>query len=298
MQTRNDSRYKQDLKEEEALWNKTAKVELTKMPPDYKSYKETDPYKIYRNKYVMKMLQNINRGDRILELGCYNGWFTLEMARKNANVDAHDISTEAIKIARKYYEKCKKREKFKGSTSYFVTDLNFPIFPENSYNIIVIRNVLHHLINLEDLFRNLNNALKRGGKILVDDAIPSGKLEALTSGALLFLLPTDIPYKDKLKRIFKKGQILKRTQGLMDACGASPFEGISGDKSINYLRKNYKILQFTPFASFVGTISAHLRLTGSFKYPLLKILNFLDIILTKARILNGTGYYLEAVKSS
>src|SRR3989304_9150388 len=109
MQTRNDSRYKQDLKEEEALWNKTAKVELTKMPPDYKSYKETDPYKIYRNKYVMKMLQNINRGDRILELGCYNGWFTLEMARKNANIDAHDISKGAIEIAKKYYLRRRKQ---------------------------------------------------------------------------------------------------------------------------------------------------------------------------------------------
>lgn len=290
-----DKKYQKQAKDEAALWNKTAKDELAKIPPDYKNYRKTDPYKIYRHKYVLKMLDNINPGDRVLELGCYNGWFTLEMARKGASIDAHDISKGAIEIAKKYYLKRKKQERFNGSITYFVTDLNFPNFPTKTYDVVVIRNVLHHLINLEDLFRALNKSLRKNGKILVDDAIPSGKLEALISGAFLFLLPTDIPYKDKLKRVFKQGQILKRTQGLIDACGASPFEGISGSKSIDYLKNNFHIMSFVPFASFVGTITAHLKINKALKYSILNILNFLDILLTKIRILHGTGYYLVGI---
>jgi 2-polyprenyl-3-methyl-5-hydroxy-6-metoxy-1,4-benzoquinol methylase len=291
-----DNQYQKQAREEAGLWDKAAKDELAKMDPDYKNYQKTDAYRIYRHKYVLKMLGNIEQGDKVLELGCYNGWFTLEMARKGAHVDAHDISSRAIQIAKDYYQNRKQKEKFKGSISYFVTDLNFPTFPANSYDYVVIRNVLHHLINLEDLFKKINKSLKNDGKILVDDAIPSGKLEALTSGALLFLLPTDIPYKDKLKRVFKKGQILKRTQGLMDACGASPFEGISGSESIEYLKNNYKVQKFIPFASFVGTIAAHLKMKDFLKYPTLKALNLLDIALTKTKILKGSGYYLDVFK--
>jgi len=296
MVSTNNKKYREEIKKEEALWNKTAGTELKKHPPDYAYYKETLPYKIYRHKYVTKMLSNIQPGDKVLELGCYNGWFSLEMARKGAFVDAHDISTNAIKIGKNYYQKCKKEECLKGTISYFVTDLNYPNFPNNTYDVIVIRNVLHHLTNLQILFYELKKALKNGGDILVDDALPCGKKEALISGILLFLLPTDIPYRQKLKRVFKKGQILKRTQGLVDACGSSPFEGVTGQESVIYLMRIFKQLSYSSFAAFVGTVTAHLKLSNPFKKLLLRFLNFVDIFLIKIGLLRGTIYYLVVKK--
>jgi len=290
-------KYQQDIKKETNLWNKAAESELKKFPPDYKYYKETLPYKIYRHKYVMKMLSNIKPGDKVLELGCYNGWFSLEMARRGVLVDAHDISPKAIGIAKKYLRRRQKEEKFKGKVNYSVTDLNKVKFPKNTYDKIVIRNVLHHLTNLVSLFIQLRQTLKKGGKILVDDALPCNMPEALISGAFLFLLPTDIPYSQKLRRVFRKRNILKRTQGLVDACGASPFEGVSGDKSVYYLTKNFKLLSYTTFAAFVGTISAHINISNLFKMLLLQLLNFLDVVLTKAKLIQGTGYYLVAKKN-
>lgn len=89
--------YEENIKKESDLWNKAAEDELKKSPPDYSYYKQTWPYLIYRNPFVIKMLKKISEGDNVLELGSYNGWFSLEMARKGAFVDAHDIS-QKVKV--------------------------------------------------------------------------------------------------------------------------------------------------------------------------------------------------------
>jgi|GEM_PF-5082043 len=291
----NKSLYKKEIKKEKALWNKIASNEIKKMQPDYKYYKETIPYKIYRNNYVKKMLNKINKNDIVLELGCYNGWFTLEMARKGAKIDAYDFSTKAINIASKYYLKRKKVEKFTGRIKYHLQDLNYPFFQKNKYSKIVIRNVLHHLINLNYLYKELYSSLRKNGEILIEDALPCRKFEALITGILLFILPTDIPYSEKLKRIFKKGSILSRTQNLVDAKGSSPFESITGEEHLFYLKK-YFVFKYKTFAAFVGTISSHLKIKNAKKIILLKIINKLDILLINLGLVRGTIYYLEGIK--
>lgn len=290
-----DKKYQKDIKKEATHWDSAAKKDLKKNPPDYRYYKNTLPYKIYRHKYVMEMLSNVNTGDKVLELGCFNGWFTLEMARKGAIIDAHDLSPYAIKIAKEYYSQCKKRG-LKGKIKYYITDLNNPTFEEKNYDVIVIRNVLHHLINIDSLYNKLKIVLKDNGKVLVDDALPCGKVEALFTGILLFILPTDIPYNKKFQRVFKNRHILKRTQGLVDACNSTPFEGATGKESIIYLNNYFKKIRYKTFASFIGAITSHLKISVSLSLFLLKILNFFDQLLINLRVLKGTGYYLALTK--
>lgn len=292
-----NSTYKTNLKEEASLWDKTAKDELKEHSPDYVYYRKTLPYKIYRNSYVEEMLKHIHHGDKVLELGCYNGWFTLEMARKGADADAHDISEEAIRIGGKYYRETKGKEKYTGNISYHITDLNFPKFPKNKYDVVVIRNVLHHIINLRQLFEELNNSLKPCGLILVDDGLPAGKIEALAAGAFLMLLPTDIPYFEKIRRVFRKGQILKRTQDMMDAKGASPFESVSGEESVDYLKDFFKVGNYTTYAAFIGVLTAKVRFPPMINILLLRMLNFIDVIMIKLGILRGTVYFLAGERT-
>jgi len=292
-----DYDYLGKIKEESSLWNKAAEDELKKSPPDYSYYKKTWPYLIYRNPFIKKLLNKISEGDKVLELGCYNGWFSLEMARKGAHVEAHDISQKAIGIAKKYYDKCKKTEKFTGSISYHITDLNYPNFPKNNYDKIVIRNVLHHLINLDLLYKKLFSILKPKGLILIDDALPVRKFEALITGVLLFILPTDIPYSQKINRVFKNGNIIKRTQDLVDSKDSSPFEGITGEESLNKIKLLFPKNKIITYSAFVGAITPRLQLPLFIKSILLKILNFFDYFMINVNLMRGTVYYFFGQKS-
>lgn len=296
MKNKMDSDYLGKIKEESRLWDKAAEDELKKGPPDYSYYKQTWPYLIYRNPFVIKMLDKISEGDRVLELGCYNGWFSLEMVRKGANIDAYDISSMAIATAKKYYLLRKKVENFKGTITYYVSDLNYPNFLNNNYDKIVIRNVLHHLINLDLLYKKLFSILKPKGLILIDDALPVRKFEAIITGVLLFILPTDIPYSQKINRVFKKGSIIKRTQDLVDSKDSSPFEGITGEESLNKIKLLFPKNKIITYSAFVGAITSRLQLPLSIKSILLKILNFFDYFMINVNLMRGTVYYFLAKK--
>lgn len=125
---------------------------------------------------------------------------------------------------------------------------------------MVFRNVLHHIGNLKELTTAAADALKPGGLILADDGLPCGKREALIIGCLLMLLPTDIPYHHKLQRVLRKGNILRRTQGLVDPKDGSPFEGISGQESLEYINQRFSVSYFTTFAAFIGVLSSQVRM--------------------------------------
>lgn len=298
MNKKTDKKYSVDIKKETGHWDSAVKQELKKHPPDYSYYKKTLPYKIYRHKYVLKMLSHIKPDDKVLELGCYNGWFTLEMARKGAKIDAYDLSPIAINAAKKYYAKRKKREHFNGIINYFISDLNYPIFKNQQYDKIVIRNVLHHLVNLDLLYKKLLVLLKTEGEILIDDALPVRKLEAFITGVLLFLLPTDIPYSQKFRRVFSKSDILKRTQDLIDSKDSSPFEGASGEQSLEKIKLLFPNHKVVTYSAFIGVITPRFNLTLLFKLPFLKILSLLDSFLIKANLLRGTVYYLVGYKTN
>lgn len=293
-----DRAYKKHLKEEDRIWSGAAKKQLRDHDPDYRYYRRSLPYLIYRSKYLRRLLAKIKPGQKVLDLGCYNGWFSLELARRGATVDAHDAASGAIKIARSYYKKVQAKEKLKGSVNYHVTDLNDAKFAKGKYDVVVVRNVLHHIGNVDELIEEVDQALKPRGLVLCDDSLRCGKLQAMAIGVLLMLLPTDIPYTQKLQRVFnpKKGGVLKRTQELTEAKGASPFEGVSGEESVAVLRRKFRVTEYETFAAFIGVIAPRLKLPMRLKVSVLKALNLVDHVLIEAGVVTGSVYYLEAKK--
>jgi 2-polyprenyl-3-methyl-5-hydroxy-6-metoxy-1,4-benzoquinol methylase len=193
-----DQEYQDHLHEEASLWNRTARAERKQFSPDYRYYRSTLPYRIYRQRYVAATLSLVKEGARVLELGAYNGWFSLELARRGAHVDAHDIADEALRIGKRYFEKIRQKEQIAGTIAYHVTDLNAATFSRKPYDVVVIRNVLHHIANLDDLLEKVKHSLKPGGMLIVDDALPCRRREALVVGMLLMLLPTEIPYSQNV----------------------------------------------------------------------------------------------------
>ncbi|OIP51879.1 hypothetical protein AUK10_04340 [Candidatus Gracilibacteria bacterium CG2_30_37_12] len=60
-------------------------------------------------------------------------------------------------------------------------DLNFIKLEKNTYDFIICRNVLHHIINLEECLFQLNNSLTENGIIVIDEFIGANKFQWSTT---------------------------------------------------------------------------------------------------------------------
>lgn len=293
-----NNEYKKLIKEEARHWGNTAVEEAKHFPPDYKYYSKTLAYQLYRGTFIKKALSYIKWKSRVLELGSYNGWFSLELARKGAYVDAYDVASKAVQLAKSYYANVKEKENLKGTITDHVMDLNNAKFLNCKYDVIVVRSVFHHIIDPDKLVRECKKVLKPNGIIIADDNLTVTKESALVTGGLLFLLPTEIPYHQKPWRVLRKGKVLARTKGLIEAKGTSPFESISGEQSLVSLLNNFETIQLVTFSAFIGSVASQIRLPNILKKSLLNVLNEFDRLLIKIKILRGTSYFFIGKKNS
>jgi len=117
---------------------------------------------------VLQEFQNLARVTHkkieVLEIGCGNGWFSL-----NANLDNHnswdcvDISSGAIRVANRFKDKLKvvKNKYFIGGIESFTA--------EKKYDIIACVNTLHHLTDLRLFYKRTKELLKPNGRIFISD---------------------------------------------------------------------------------------------------------------------------------
>jgi len=81
----------------------------------------------------------------LIETGFTNGFETIELSpHSNQNARRSNVSIQAVE-----------------------GDLNFVHLPEDSYDFILCHGVLHHLINLEYILHQINQALKSEGILLI-----------------------------------------------------------------------------------------------------------------------------------
>lgn len=127
-------------------------------------------------------------------------------------------------------------------------DLNF-IKLEEKYDFIFCANVLHHLINLEHVFLELNNALTDSGIIVIDDFIGESRFQ----------------FSDRrIKELNRVGMEAQRRTGiahhpmvrtsrrtLINAC---PFEAIRSEDILPLLRQLYR--KHTVREACYGALSA------------------------------------------
>ena len=124
------------------------------------------------------VLSHLSSDDRILEVGCGNGFLTQELRKHVSHVDAFDFAENMVESAIELYGEKNNR--------FFLDNLLEPIKTEPPYDKIVCVRVL---INLRDLdeqlkaIRNMQGMLKPGGKLLLLEGYQNGftTLNALRS---------------------------------------------------------------------------------------------------------------------
>ena len=293
----NDTTYEEKLKAEAELWGSEFDRLAQSAPPDWRYYRNLRHNVIMHTADVDELLTHIKPGMKALELGCATGWISLAMAQRGADVTGRDLSEKSLGIARAYYESIK--DKVSGSVQYEQADLNNIQLPENTYDVIVVKAVLHHLINLEYTISEIHKALKPGGLLWVGDTNgEEATSTVLIAGALCLVLPTATSYADKFRALFKFGlRAPSRVKASIQAEGFSPFEGAGREHDwLKLITEQFTIERRVDAPAFTGYVTAQVNAPDWFALPVLKLLRAIDRPLVHMGLLHNTGVVLYARK--
>lgn len=129
-------------------------------------YTNLDQYSAYiatkkQSEELIRLVTNMTLGNiKILDVGCGDGTFTFEILKKinPKKIVGFDCAQAAIKVAEKTIEKKDKNKiKFMHGDVYN----SHKMFKKNSFDIVIIRGVLHHLNNPKKAIKSLKNISNR-----------------------------------------------------------------------------------------------------------------------------------------
>lgn len=111
-----------------------------------------------RAKKSLRLMREIpNRPKKVLDVGCGTGFFTSKIKKvTGAEVYGIDISKKALKLARKH------------GIRTGLADLNkrFP-FKDGEFDMVNCGEVIEHMYNPDNLLREINRVLKKGGYLVI-----------------------------------------------------------------------------------------------------------------------------------
>ena len=117
-----------------------------------------------------KLVSHLVEGNNVLEIGCGNGDGSIEMAKNGFDVTGIDISVSGIVQATEMANK----ENVKLKTKFFVMDATKLSFSDNSFDSIVIPEVLEHIRSPMKLLGEAFRVVRNGGRIII--TVPDGLL--------------------------------------------------------------------------------------------------------------------------
>lgn len=120
---------------------------------------ELDAYKSCRLK-ILSLLDQVegSSDSRLLDVGCNDGKFSLELARK---YNAKEIY--GLEVDKKSIKKAKKK-----GIKVYDTDVNkkFP-FKNDFFDVVIANQLVEHLLNPDNLFKEIYRILKPGGVCVI-----------------------------------------------------------------------------------------------------------------------------------
>ena len=143
--------------------NKNEKYSIKKYDSIAQNYDTSFDGK-FTEKFKNKILElcTVSENDTVLDVGCGNGNLINNINQKG-NIKAYgiDISSQMIKECRECYE----------NINFQVSNGEEIPFANNSFDIITICCVLHHLNNPKKFFTEAYRVLKTGGTLIVGEPL-------------------------------------------------------------------------------------------------------------------------------
>ena len=102
------------------------------------------------------------RGSHLLEIGCGMGFDSVEFLKRGVRVTGTDLTPTAVELTRKHFE-------IEGFSDADVRGENVLAlsFPDNTFDAVWARGVLHATGNTEKAIREIRRVLKPGGRAII-----------------------------------------------------------------------------------------------------------------------------------
>jgi SAM-dependent methyltransferase len=204
---------------------------------------QKDRYQYFLDHYRPTRLGRRIRAKRVLTLGCGHG----EFERGLAKYDFAEIH-EGVDIADGAVAEATRLAKAEGldHLRYRVADLNTIRLPECTYDVVFGISAVHHVANLEHLFREVLLSLKPGGYFMLDEFVGPSQFQwpdeqVAIINEQLDKLPVEFKYAISHPEIIK-GCVWRHTLEEMNA--ADPSEAIRSGEIVQLLPRYFDIVEF------------------------------------------------------
>ncbi len=119
-----------------------------------------------------QLVAGAKKGLRVLDIGCGSAVWSIAIAKADpaARITAFDYP-KVLETTRQFAE----REGVADRTEYIAGDLRVAKFPERSYDLAILGNIVHGEgeASTRDLFARIHRALDSGGRLAIADMIPN-----------------------------------------------------------------------------------------------------------------------------
>jgi ubiquinone/menaquinone biosynthesis C-methylase UbiE len=161
------------------------KVEEAEFHDKLRGLYETDPerygyftsnkkfYSVVRSSddFYYRWLGENATGKRVLDFGCGSGTSSVETARFAGHVTGIDISPEAVRLAQERAQALGLAHRAK----FIVMDAEALTFAPNSFDVVSVRGVLHHM-DLDAALTQIRRVLAPGGKAIFLEALANNPI--------------------------------------------------------------------------------------------------------------------------
>jgi len=154
-----------------SVWKKSGRDDVTDIVTFYDRFPPGEHNRLIRHQLEFDLTcrlldQYIRPGQKVLEVGCATGRYTLELLKRRVKVTAVDFSSRMIAYSKRYL----RRHGFGGKVEHFQCDArDLDVLGDSAYDAVLIMGPLYHLVRVQDRKQALIQArarLKRHGLIM------------------------------------------------------------------------------------------------------------------------------------
>ncbi|WP_223786853.1 class I SAM-dependent methyltransferase [Marinicella meishanensis] len=205
--------------------------------------------------FIQQVLQHLSQHPtqdpfQLLSIGAGNGESELLLADALVKQGIRHFTITCLDINPHMLQRCQENAAAKGLGAQIATECgDFNVWEANqTFDVVLANQCLHHVINLEHLLATVELALKPTGVFLVSDMIGRNGHQRWPE-ALTLLKPIWEGMPDRLKH----NRLLQRFEPeyINHDCSTSGFEGIRAQDILPMLVERFHFDMFIPFANLI-----------------------------------------------